>query len=134
MEVQSDTTNTTETTTTFRGRVKWFNSTRGYGFITNLDKDEDTFVHHSGITPTVECWKTLTPGEYVEYSLDTDDDGKSQAISVTGIAGGPLLCETNTSRQSREGSDSDERRSGRIQRRNATRHTDSSTEETQTTQ
>ena len=72
--------------------------------------------------------------EYVEYILDTDDDGKSQATSVTGIAGGPLLCETNTSRQSREGSDSDERRSGRIQRRNATRHTDSSTEEIQTTQ
>ena len=101
MEVQSDTTNTTQTNTTFRGRVKWFNSTRGYGFITNLDKDEDTFVHHSGITPTVECWKTLTPGEYVEYSLDTDDDGKSQATSVTGIAGGPLLCETNTSRNRR---------------------------------
>ena len=52
MEVQTETNNTT----TFRGRVKWFNSTRGYGFITNLDKDEDTFVHHSGISPT-ECGK-----------------------------------------------------------------------------
>ena len=129
MEVQSDTNNTTET---FRGRVKWFNSTRGYGFITNLDKDEDTFVHHSGISPTVECWKTLTPGEYVEYSLDTDDDGKSQATSVTGIAGGPLLCETSSTRQTRDGDDSGDRRSNRIQRRHASRHSDSSTTDTTT--
>lgn len=120
--------NETNDTTTFRGRVKWFNSTRGYGFITNLDKEEDTFVHHSGISPTVECWKTLTPGEYVEYSLDTDDEGKSQATRVTGIAGGPLLCESNSSRQSRDGDSGDRR--NRSQRRN----TDSATEETQTTE
>ena len=96
MQVQSETTTTTVTDTeTFRGRVKWFNSTRGYGFITNLDREEDTFVHHTGIHPSRECWKTLTPGEYVEYSLDVSDNGKSQAANVTGIAGGPLLCETN---------------------------------------
>ena len=134
MEVQSDTTNTTETNTTFRGRVKWFNSTRGYGFITNLDKDEDTFVHHSGITPTVECWKTLTPENMLNTVLIPMMMVKVKLQVLLVLLGGPLLCETNTSRQSREGSDNDERRSGRIQRRNAARHTDSSTEETQTTQ
>ncbi len=107
MEVQTETTNTVTDTETFRGRVKWFNSTRGYGFITNLDKEEDTFVHHTGIHPSRECWKTLTPGEYVEYSLDVSDNGKSQAAHVTGIAGGPLLCETNA-RNNQERSEGDE--------------------------
>ena len=136
MEVQSDTNNTTETTQTFRGRVKWFNSTRGYGFITNLDKDEDTFVHHSGIHPSTECWKTLTPGEYVEYTLDTDDKGKSQASHVTGIAGGPLLCETNTRRQTEDddGDESGSTRTRRTFRRNHRRQQKSQDQSSGTTE
>ena len=126
MEVQSDTNNTTGN---LRGRVKWFNSTRGYGFITNIDKEEDTFVHHSGINTTAECWKTLTPGEYVQYSLETGDDGKSQASNVTGIAGGPLLCETNNNRQN---SESGERRTHRIHRKNGSHHEDESNTKTET--
>ena len=118
-----------DTTQVFRGRVKWFNSGRGYGFITNLDKEEDVFVHHSGITTTKECWKTLTPGEYVEYGLETDSEGKSQASNVTGIAGGPLLCETNNNRHN---SESGERRTHRNHRKNSSHKEDDSNTQTET--
>lgn len=98
------------------GIIKWFNSSKGFGFVTNCSSSEDVFVHHTGITVKDECWKTLYPGEYVQYSLNTDDDGKTTAVSVTGIEGGPLLCETRhrlnqqkseykRSRQSEEPSD-----------------------------
>lgn len=75
------------------GQVKWFNGRRGYGFITDLESNNDIFVHHSGLTVSQECWKALYLGEYVEYSLTEGDDGKSQALNVTGVRGGSLMCE-----------------------------------------
>ena len=85
----------TDTVETFQGRVKWFNPKAGFGFITLLDKNEseDVFVHHSGLTPKNECFKTLYQGEYVSLSLRTDDDGKQFANNVTGIGGNELMCE-----------------------------------------
>tara|TARA_B100001123_G_scaffold446898_1_gene602745 strand:- start:429 stop:923 length:495 start_codon:yes stop_codon:yes gene_type:complete len=80
-------------TTTRTGQVKWFNGRRGYGFITDLESNNDIFVHHSGLTVSQECWKALYLGEYVEYSLTEGDDGKSQALNVTGVRGGSLMCE-----------------------------------------
>ena len=78
-------TNTTVTSTTavnetFLGRIKWFNSPRGYGFVTNVKTNEDFFVHHSGVTVREECWKTLYPGEYVSYSLQVDENDKQQTV------------------------------------------------------
>ena len=46
------------------GKVKWFNSKKGYGFITN-ENGEDVFVHYSGIN--MEGYKTLTDGANVTY-------------------------------------------------------------------
>ena len=46
------------------GKVKWFNSNKGYGFITN-ENGEDVFVHYSGIN--MEGYKTLTDGANVTY-------------------------------------------------------------------
>jgi len=74
------------------GLVKWFQG--GFGFVTNFDTKEDVFVHHSSVTTTVDCWKMLYPGEYVYFSVGTMEDGKSQAVNVTGVREGPLRCET----------------------------------------
>ena len=74
------------------GLVKWFQG--GFGFVTNFDTQEDVFVHHTSVTTTVDCWKLLYPGEYVYFSVGTMEDGKSQAVNVTGVRGGPLRCET----------------------------------------
>ena len=86
-------TNNNNNTETYLGRIKWFNSKKGYGFITNCTTSEDIFVHHSGITVTSDCWKALFPGEYVQYELETTDV-KTQAVNIRGVEGGPLLCET----------------------------------------
>ena len=61
-----------------KGRVKWFNNEKGYGFIEYTDK-EDIFVHYSTIK--IEGYKTLQVGQIVEFELI--DTGKGlQAINV----------------------------------------------------
>jgi cold shock CspA family protein len=77
------------------GRVKWFNHTRGYGFVTNLDGGDnpDIFVHHSSLTTKDGVYRTLYQGEYVEYTESTDSKNKVCASNVTGIRGGELMCE-----------------------------------------
>ena len=81
--------------TTLIGRIKWFDSKKGFGFVTCCDTEKDIFVHHSKITTSGDCWKTLYPGEYVSYELD-ESESKTQAVNVTGVMGGPLLCETRS--------------------------------------
>ena len=48
------------------GKVKWFNTKKGYGFIIN-ENGEDVFVHYSGIN--MEGFKTLENGVNVAYEL-----------------------------------------------------------------
>ena len=55
-----------------KGRVKWFNESRGYGFIEQED-GRDVFVHYSSITG--EGFKTLREGDAVEFELDEDPKG-----------------------------------------------------------
>lgn len=85
----------------FYGKCKWFSDKNGYGFITKLsmnndDKEiKDIFVHFSGIRPFVSStYKTLLCGEYVNFDVQEGNNGH-QAINVTGIYGGPLMCDTN---------------------------------------
>ena len=109
------------------GRVKWFNNRAGFGFVTVLDgekKDEDVFVHHSGIQVSSEQYKYLVQGEYVSFVLreSDNDDHPYQAGDVRGILSGWLMCETrNSNRNSRSEEDGEgddgERRSGRGPRR-----------------
>ena len=90
------------------GRVKWFNNRAGFGFVTVLDgdkKDEDVFVHHSGIEVSSEQYKYLVQGEYVSFALreSDNDDHPYQAGDVRGVLGGWLMCETrNANRSSRD--------------------------------
>jgi CspA family cold shock protein len=60
------------------GKVKWFNDTKGYGFI-EQDSGDDIFVHYSAITG--EGFKTLKEGDEVEFEV-TDGTKGPQAVDV----------------------------------------------------
>ena len=55
------------------GTVKWFDSKKGYGFITPEDGSKDLFVHMSGIT--MEGYKTLTEDQTVSYDMGDSERG-----------------------------------------------------------
>ena len=50
-----------------RGKVKWFNNQKGYGFIEQSDGRPDVFVHYSAIQE--EGYKSLKEGQLVEFDL-----------------------------------------------------------------
>ena len=54
------------------GKVKWFNNTKGYGFIEYSDS-EDIFVHYSAID--IDGYKTLSEGDIVSYELLKTEKG-----------------------------------------------------------
>ncbi len=62
-----------------RGKVKWFNDKKGYGFITT-DSGADVFVHHSAILG--DGFKTLAEGQEVEFEIEKGPKGE-QAVKVT---------------------------------------------------
>lgn len=64
-----------------RGKVKWFNNEKGYGFIEYEDL-EDIFVHYSAIVK--EGYKTLKEGELVDFNLIETVKGL-QAIDVSAV-------------------------------------------------
>lgn len=63
------------------GIVKWFNGTKGFGFITPDDGSKDLFVHFSAITGG--GFKTLTDGQRVSFEATTGAKGP-QAVNVRG--------------------------------------------------
>ncbi len=60
------------------GTVKWFNNTKGYGFISH-DGGSDIFVHYSAIEGN--GFRTLTEGQQVEFSIEQGPKGL-QAVNV----------------------------------------------------
>ena len=65
-----------------KGKVKWFNEQKGYGFITPDDGSKDCFVHHSSIKG--EGFKTLQEGDEVEFEITQGEKGP-QASNVVKI-------------------------------------------------
>jgi cold shock protein len=60
------------------GKVKWFDNTKGYGFITG-ETGKDVFVHHSSILG--QGFKTLNEGEDVDFDLVEGEKGlKAQNV------------------------------------------------------
>ena len=55
------------------GTVKWFNNSKGYGFITPSEGGSDLFVHMSSIL--MEGYKTLTDNQQVSYQVGDSDRG-----------------------------------------------------------
>lgn len=65
-----------------RGKVKWFNNQKGYGFIVAEQGGTDIFVHYSVIQG--DGYKTLAPGQDVQFELVKGDKGE-QAQNVSKI-------------------------------------------------
>ena len=59
------------------GQVKWFNESKGFGFITPEDGSKDIFVHFSAITG--DGFKTLAEGQKVEFSTQDSPRGPAAA-------------------------------------------------------
>lgn len=63
-----------------KGTVKWFNPTKGYGFITDETDNSEVFVHFSGIN--ADGYKTLEDGQKVTFEI-TEGNRGLQAVNVT---------------------------------------------------
>lgn len=71
----------------YRGIVKWFNDTKGYGFI-RLQGQPDVFVHYSDIE--MDGHRTLQEGQTVEFGIGVSErssNGRNQALEVNIVSG-----------------------------------------------
>ncbi|MFH1062264.1 MAG: cold-shock protein [Candidatus Omnitrophota bacterium] len=64
-----------------RGKVKWFNNQKGYGFITT-ETGNDVFLHHSAIQG--DGFKTIDEGQEVEFEIAQGPKGE-QAVNVVKV-------------------------------------------------
>ena len=65
-----------------QGTVKWFNASKGYGFIARTGGDADVFVHQSEIQD--EGYRSLNEGQAVEFNVEQGNKGL-QAVRVVAI-------------------------------------------------
>ena len=65
------------------GTVKWFNTTKGYGFIAPEDGATDVFVHISAVQNS--GMTDLQEGQQVEYELEAGKNGKTAAVNLKAV-------------------------------------------------
>ncbi len=71
-----------EDTKRYRGTVKWFSSSKGYGFIQWPEGPKDVFVHYSAVQ--MNGYKVLDEGQPVEFSVEDSNKGP-QAVQVVPV-------------------------------------------------
>ena len=62
------------------GTVKWFNATKGYGFIEAEDQSSDVFVHITAVQAA--GMPELKEGQKVSFELETGNNGKTSAVDL----------------------------------------------------
>jgi CspA family cold shock protein len=67
----------------FTGTVKWFNDSKGYGFIARDSGGSDVFVHYSAIQ--TDGYRSLAEGQRVEFSIEDGPKGPA-AANITNLA------------------------------------------------
>ena len=65
-----------------QGTVKWFDNSKGYGFLSRENGGKDVFVHHSAIQGT--GFKSLDEGQKVQFEVTQGQKG-DQAVNVTKV-------------------------------------------------
>jgi CspA family cold shock protein len=68
-----------------QGTVKWFNNSKGYGFIAPVSGDKDLFVHFSAIQDANGGYRSLNEGDKVEFDVEQGQKGL-QATNVTRVS------------------------------------------------
>ena len=70
------------------GKIKWFNASKGFGFI-DVEGGDDVFVHYSGLQ--MEGFKTVEEGDEVEFEIRNDGKGpRAESVKVTRPARVPV--------------------------------------------
>jgi CspA family cold shock protein len=64
-----------------RGVVKWFNPTKGYGFIAPEAGGKDVFVHSSAVPKA--GLRSLNEGQTVNFEIEQQQNGRAAAVSLT---------------------------------------------------
>lgn len=62
------------------GTVKWFNATKGFGFIQPTDGSSDVFVHISAVERA--GWSSLNDGQKVSFDLESGQKGRISAVNL----------------------------------------------------
>jgi len=65
------------------GTVKFFNATKGFGFIQPQDSSKDVFVHISAVERA--GMKTLTENQQVSFDIERGSDGRSSAVNLQAV-------------------------------------------------
>ena len=66
-----------------KGTVKFFNATKGFGFIQPEDSSKDVFVHISAVERA--GMKSLTENQLVEFDVERGTDGRSSAVNLKAV-------------------------------------------------